>query len=468
MEVGAVFRIINEASPALAEMLKQVRALNRAIKQATEGMAAMGASLPNLKLGATTGEVDALAASWRGVAKASAEARLAMGRAASPAAISATAAAGTTGRHRPSWLSRGNAHISGPSVPLAGGSHLRLGGGPALAAGGTLAWGIDQAAKTDDYAWQLEDITGLDHNESNHAKFRKILQNAQIQTGFGLDEVGKAALADIRQMQTLPDKGVGNLMEMINSAATEARRKGSGLEESMESGVALAHQFRAYTPESIKNLFATFAALSTTDPRSLTSMSRAAGYAVPSLSELGVDPTSVLLAGTGLARAGISSTKSGTWLGEAVTRAMPGVVLGHKALNSKHEEALKALGLVGQDGKPTWYTAGHPDIFKMFSTAGAAMQGMRPEQRAVYGRAAFGAQGSRAVAIMGDPVVNEQMKTIQGILGLVGLSQAIRRVRRRLPGRIHDAGGSHGAAGVQRYGRRTGTAHLAGRQQSAG
>jgi hypothetical protein len=410
-EVGARFRILNEASPALAEILKQIRSINIALAKAKEGFASLGTSVSGLRLGTAVGEVDALAASWGSVTKNAAAARLAMNTAAR--STTAPIAAATGGRHRPGWLG-GGAHITGPSVPLGAGSHLRVGGGAGMAAVGALGWGVDQAAKTADYAWRMEDIAGLPHDETNHAKFRKILQDAQISTGFSLDEVGKSALGVIRLMQATPGNGVDTLPEMLSSAATEARRKGTGLEESMTSAAELAHQFKAYTPQAMQDLFATFAALSTADPRSLSAMTRASGYAVPTLSELGVDPSSVLLAGTGLAQAGISSTKSGTWIREAVTRALPGIVLGHSASNKKHEEALRALGLV-KDGKPTWFTNGRPDELKMFEIAGDALQKMSPTERAVYGRAAFGAQGSGAVAVLGDPVVNQRLHAIDAM-----------------------------------------------------
>jgi hypothetical protein len=40
------------------------------------------------------------------------------------------------------------------------------------------------------------------------------------------------------------------------------------------------------------------------------------------------------------------------------------------------------------------------------------MQGMSPEDRVKYGRAAFGVQGAGAVAVIGDPVVNARMHAI--------------------------------------------------------
>jgi hypothetical protein len=45
-EVGAVFKIINEASPALAQILKQVRELNAVIDKARANLASIGKAMP--------------------------------------------------------------------------------------------------------------------------------------------------------------------------------------------------------------------------------------------------------------------------------------------------------------------------------------------------------------------------------------------------------------------------------------
>lgn len=88
-----------------------------------------------------------------------------------------------------------------------------------------------------------------------------------------------------------------------------------------------------------------------TNPSSLSSIERAAGYAVPLLrSGLEIDPMDSLLLGTALTRSGATSTKSGTWLREMALRAMPGTSMMSKLAFRKHEEALTAFGLVDVSG----------------------------------------------------------------------------------------------------------------------
>jgi hypothetical protein len=94
---------------------------------------------------------------------------------------------------------------------------------------------------------------------------------------------------------------------------------------------------------------------------------------------------------------------------------MPGTSLMSKMAFKKHEAALRKFNLVDENHKPTWFTDAVPDEMKLFRIAGDAMQGMSPEDRAAYGRAAWGAQGQGAVSVLGDPVVNEQMRAIDNI-----------------------------------------------------
>jgi hypothetical protein len=119
-----------------------------------------------------------------------------------------------------------------------------------------------------------------------------------------------------------------------------------------------------------------------------------------------------LLLGTALTRAGATSTKSGTWLREMALRAMPGTSMMSKMAFKKHEEALKAFGLV-DDKHPTWFTDGKPDLFKMLGIAGAHANGIPLTKRAAYERQLFGAQGGGGFALLADPAVREQVMALR-------------------------------------------------------
>src|SRR5882757_9325443 len=153
-EVGAVFKIINEASPALKTMLKQVRDLTAAVEKAKVGLASLNKELlPSSGLTAAVAETDKLANAWRKVAAESGAARRAIGSATSAsarAALPPSVGGGGGGRHFPGYMARGGgrggAHIGGPGVGIPGGGHIRFGGAGAATAG-LIGYGAYEAAQ---------------------------------------------------------------------------------------------------------------------------------------------------------------------------------------------------------------------------------------------------------------------------------------------------------------------------------
>jgi hypothetical protein len=424
-QVGAVFKIINEASPALAQILRQVRELNAAIDKARANLATLGKSVMPASLTTAVAETGDLAKAWGDVAKNATIAQRAIGGASAAAVRSAgtgAAAASTAGgggirggggRHRPGWLGGGGTHITGPGAPIPGGSHVRLGGG-AMAAAFLMGYGAYEAAQMEDAVFQLIYHSGTEQNDANRARFRKILQDSMSESGYSLHDVAESAKQEIRMFQGTPGGGIDVLPEMLRAATIESRLKGESPEESMRALIGLAHMTKQYSPEAIKKLAPAFAFLSTANPASLGSIERAAGYAVPLLqSGLEIDPMQSLLLGTALTRAGATNTKSGTWLREMALRAMPGTSLMSKIAFKKHEEALRTLGLVDEENKPTWFTDGKPDLLKMLDIAGSRAAAIPVEKRASYERQLFGAQGGGGFALLADPAVREQILNLQ-------------------------------------------------------
>jgi hypothetical protein len=119
-----------------------------------------------------------------------------------------------------------------------------------------------------------------------------------------------------------------------------------------------------------------------------------------------------LLLGTALTRAGATSTKSGTWLREMALRAMPGSALQSDKAFAKHEDALHRLGLVDDKDRPTWFTNGKPDLFKMIGIASDNLPKIPLTERAALERQLFGAQGAGGLALLADPAVREQVQAL--------------------------------------------------------
>lgn len=425
-EVGAVFKIINQASPELTKILRQVRSLTAAIDKAKLSLAELGkgTNLTPASLSLATKETEDLAAAWKAVAAEAKSARAAIGTASAAARLPAPPAAGGGrggggGRHQPGWLagSGRSAHISGPGIAIPGGGHVRF-GGAGIAAAGIVGYGAYQAAEMEDTVWQLIYHSGQENNEDNRAKFRKVLQDSMIESGYGIHDIGEAAKSEMRMFQGTPGNGIDVLPEMLRAATIESRLKGESPEESMKALIGLAHMTKEYDPESIKKLAGTFAALSTANPGSLGSIEKAAGYAVPFLqSAMGVDPKEALLLGTVLTRAGATSTKSGTWLREMMVRAMPGTTIFESLKKGEHhDELLRKLGLLDDKGKPTWFTDNKPDPLKMLDIASAHADQLSMTDRAGVERLLFGAQGGGGFALLTDPAVRDQIKNLDALM----------------------------------------------------
>lgn len=425
-EVGVVYKIINEASPSLSRILKQVRELNAAVEKARANLAEITKGVGGgTGLAVAIGETDKLAKAWGDVAAQAGAARIAMTNAAGATARAARlpppggggggarGGGGGAGRHQPGWLARGGgSHISGPGVGIPGGGHVNFRGGAAAAAG-LIGYGAYEAAEMEDAVWQLIYHSGQEQNDGNRAKFRKVLQDAMSTSGYGLHDISESAKQEIRMFQGTPGGGIDVLPEMLRAATIESRLKGESPEESMKALIGLAHMTKQYSPEAIKKLAPAFAFLSTANPGSLSSIERAAGYAVPLLqSGLEIDPMQSLLLGTALTRAGATSTKSGTWLREMALRAMPGTSMMSKLAFKKHEESLREMGLVDDHDKPTWFTDGKPDLLKMLDIAGEHAQRIPLTRRAAIERSLFGAQGGGGFALLADPAVREQVQAL--------------------------------------------------------
>jgi hypothetical protein len=414
-EVGAVFRIINEASPALTKILAQVRELNATIAKAKENLAVIG-KMPGMT--AAIRETDALAKSWGTVAKSAESARVAIG------AASRIPATGGGGGGRARLGSRlgiggGRSHIGGGGVSIPGGGHVNFRGGAAAAAG-LVGYGAYEAAQMEDAVFQVMYHSGVTYNDANRTRIRKILQESMRTSGYGIHDLAEAATQEIRMFADTggggPDAGLEVLPEMLRSATTESRLKGGTTpKESMSALVGLAHMTKEYGPDAVKKLAKDFAFLSIHNPSSLQSMERAAGYAVPILqSGMNIDPMDTLLLGTALTRAGITNTKSGTWLREMAVRAMPGTAIFESEKKAEHhDELLKKIGLLDENGKPTWFTNGRPDILKMMEIGQAGLDKLTPTERMGAERKIFGAQGSGGMAVLSDKNVSEQVTAMR-------------------------------------------------------
>ncbi|SIN82977.1 hypothetical protein SAMN05443247_00029 [Bradyrhizobium erythrophlei] len=415
MEVGALFRLVDEVSPGLRKILESVRELNKAITLARDNLKGLGAA-PGL--GAAIAETDSLAAAWRKVgesaaaaAKVVASSAASSARSAAAAATSgATAAVGRGGGFRPgvggaaSYLP---GHVTGPSIPLPGKSHLNLGGTPAMVGAGIAGLSLYEAANMEtDVHWLNYHLGRKDSTEAN-AQSQKLIEDTMKGTGLGLSEVGKSVTDIARIMRDTPGFDVvKESPRILRAALTEALSKGTTLDESVKSILGMTHMVQAYKPGEMEKLYQVFAYLSTANPAPLSQMEKTYSYAIPILrSGADIDPKEAMLLSTVLSTSGVTSSKAGTWLREFGVRAMPG--------NKEHNETLKQLGLLDENGKPTWFVNGKPSLVKALEIAGPIAAAMPPERRLATEMDLFGRRGGGGFAVLGGETSLERYRQMR-------------------------------------------------------
>ncbi len=432
-EVAASFTVIDRASSVLtriSDLFSKIDAQTAKVREqlasigairftgATEGLAGVNEQLALIKMAggeaaagmrSTFSSVDTGAASAIPSLKAMKAEMASIG-----AASRAIAAAGVP------RVGGGGGHgaipgVTGPSVAIPGGFHAHLGrSNAALASLGLLGYGAYEEGEIESTAQKLFTTAnilpkGALRDDPLFRAFRQAITSAMATTGAPLRELDAASLKAMQQLAGMPfGQRLDLLPDLLQGAAAEARQKGTTVTEGIEAIIGLAHMRRQYGPEQLRHIMRDFTYLSSIDPLNLAAMTKAAGYAIPTLVGGGYDPDAVMLAMTAMQRGGILSTKAGTWLRELGIRALPGTSLMSKRLFEAHEKGLHAFGLVDAHGQPTFLgDNGAPDFFKLIDTAARAYQGMTPAQRLVSERQVFGAQGSGALSFLGDPIVEK-------------------------------------------------------------
>src|SRR5665213_1805040 len=148
-EIGSIFRIVDEATPALRRIREQMASLNKIIKEVRDSLAGFSKSVAPGIDGAIK-STDGLAEAWGNVSKSAAEASRVIAATSKVARESAAAAssgmmAGGGGRFRLGHrLGMGGGGLGGLGGGVISGRHFG-GIGMGLAAVG--AWGVDEEAK---------------------------------------------------------------------------------------------------------------------------------------------------------------------------------------------------------------------------------------------------------------------------------------------------------------------------------
>jgi hypothetical protein len=407
-EVGAVFKVIDQASPALRFITREMAVLRQVIKDTKLELRTLGASF-KMASAALTGlnRAGNLTNLNTGLNRATAAADRLVVSLRSAASTSLTIGGGGGGRvpHGP-----GRTRVSG------GGSH-GMGGMIGMGLLGALGVGIDEEAKAEDIAarafitGQVKIDSGMRYTDA-FGKLRDLIQKNASLGGFAPHEVGEAVLGSERQFAGLSfDKRMSVLDTMLPFAMQEARLKESGLKESAESLVGISHMTGTYDTAKLPDLYRQFAYASQLTPKSLTEYGRALSYSMPSLvGGMGMDPNTIMFLTAMNQFAGIGSSKAGTWIQSFFGKLMPdvGANLGHS--QKVHNEALTKMGLLDSSGNPSWMVKGAngktdwlSSLTKLSPILGSGLAAMPETGRLQMLDQIFGKQGGREASLFGLP-----------------------------------------------------------------
>jgi hypothetical protein len=446
-EVGSVFKLVDQFSPTLKRITSDLKAFNALAKEAREQLSslsrvrlsglsdriknlaadaaamrgAFGTTFDTMNLGVATALNDtrALAAEWRAVAASAAGASRAVA-AATRAGVAARAAAGGAGGHG----GGGGVHVSSLGVPIPGGhARIRVGGNAAMAGLGALAYGVYEESKIEDIAARAL-ITGqikIDQNMRQSDAFKQVrdlIRETSTKTGYDPSDVGEAILTTERQFGGLDfRKRLDIERTLLPIAAAEARMKETTLPEAFKALVGLIHSTGTFKPEQLPELGRQFAYASMITPVPLPQFERALSYSLPILhAGMGMDPGVAMLLTAMTETAGITNTKSGTWIREYFQRMMFDPKDTKQA--HAHNAILEQYGLL-KDKHPTWWVkdaAGKTDwsasIEKLSTMMSAMLAEIPDDQRMGVMRAIWGAQGGGFASLMNLPQFVEQMPVL--------------------------------------------------------
>ncbi len=275
------------------------------------------------------------------------------------AAAAAGAEAGLPGSNRVGRARHGGPHFGRVGTEIPGG-HASFGGGPAMAAAGIVGYGVYEAAEMRDEVNRLM-ITGQVDAEkwgATREQLGKLLMDSASLTGFSVKHVGEALSKSERAMSGLDvQTKMSVTKELIPYAAAEARLKETSLAESLQAMVGLAHMTGVYEPDKIRDLARKFSYVSLSTNSSLPQFEKTLSYSMPILrTGMGMDPDTIMALTAVSQNAGITSTKSGTWLRSFFQGSEPEVGDGEHA--KKHNAALRKMGLLNGHNMPTWKVMG--------------------------------------------------------------------------------------------------------------
>jgi hypothetical protein len=309
----------------------------------------------------------------------------------------------------------------GAPIPFPSGGGMSTSMGVGLIAGGAAAYGAYEESKLRDFTARALFLSGQPLADMPHQKqfetLRKTMLDVYTLTGAPLEQIEEASLSVVKLMAGFP---LEKRMEVLKTALTFGAQEASlnsnvSIPQGADALVGLLHMTGQYDPAQIAKLTPKIAALSTITNLPLSTVMRAASYSMPiAQANLGVDADQILLLMTAMQRAGITNSKSGTWLREAITKTVTDTFTLTKHGGAEQKLGLHELGLLDSAGKSTVIDqAGHLDLMKEMEILNQARQRLQGPEFLKSMRQAFGAQGSEGWAVLTEPQVIAQLPQLR-------------------------------------------------------
>jgi TP901 family phage tail tape measure protein len=217
---------------------------------------------------------------------------------------------------------------------------------------------------------------------------RKVIEQAAAPTMFSITEVAKMAKI-IASSNSFSAQQVSSLIPVYAQFAdVQKLMKGTSLEESTMLGVRMAHQAGHFDPEGLAKYLDLLTKASLVVPGTLSEVGNALKYSQAfAKTTLGVDDNQMVMTAL-LNRMGLSGSRGGTNLIDAMIRTVPGI-FGSGLLKGKSAEALKAMGFTDAQGHSTIFSDGKFDTIKWmnqlskYTTDTLAKAGGDPRKEAI-------------------------------------------------------------------------------------
>jgi hypothetical protein len=297
-----------------------------------------------------------------------------------------------------------------------------------------LGAGIEQSAQVEDRITKILMNANQPQSEANKQALRDQFYSQAKQNGISPVHTADAFLAGGRLLSSLPyDEQLKVQRSLLPAARVEQQMKpGVSLEEGQEKFIELAHQSGVYDAAGLEKLSNAFAFASTHTASTLPQFERALSYSLPELhSTLGMDPETVMALTVMTQNAGITNTKSGTWMRSMFEHSVEQE--GTSKQVQAHNKALHEMGMTDEHGNSNWMVKGEDgktdwsksvekfaEIAKKFNE-----DNPDPAHRMSVTHAAYGTQGASQESLMAmDTFVKQLPEILKNLPGYKGTVDA--------------------------------------------